>query len=106
LGEDRWIAISNFTEEQWRATVEVLGKPSWASATRFAGLESRRNQDELDALANQETVNSERYELMYALQARGVRAGVVQDAQDRVELDQQLKSLGWRVELEQTDHGT
>jgi crotonobetainyl-CoA:carnitine CoA-transferase CaiB-like acyl-CoA transferase len=66
LREDRWIAISNFTEEQWRATVEVLGKPSWASATRFASLESRRNQDELDALANQETVNSERYELMYA----------------------------------------
>jgi crotonobetainyl-CoA:carnitine CoA-transferase CaiB-like acyl-CoA transferase len=105
-GEDRWVAISNFTEEHWHATVDVLGNPSWASDARFGTLETRlAHQDELDVRLNETTVTWERYDLMDALQARGVPAGVVQTAEDRLDRDPQLKALDWLVELEHTDHG-
>jgi crotonobetainyl-CoA:carnitine CoA-transferase CaiB-like acyl-CoA transferase len=105
-GADRWVAITNFTEAHWQATAEVLGTPSWMREKRFATLMSRlRHQDELDAAVNGETAKWDRFELMYALQARGVPAGVVQSAEDRVDHDPQLLALGWQVELRQTDQG-
>ncbi|MFJ3804677.1 CaiB/BaiF CoA transferase family protein [Streptomyces sp. NPDC090088] len=106
LGEDRWVAISVFTEEEWKAAVDVLGNPDWASDSRYATLAGRlANQDELDRLLGSETEKRDRYELMYALQAAGVPAGVAQDAQDRVEIDPQLAHLGWQIELPQTENG-
>src|SRR5690606_23058257 len=86
--------------------VETLGSPAWASEERFATLAERlEHQDELDALMAEETRGWERYELMHALQARGVPAGVTQDAHDKVELDPQLRADGWLVELEHTEYG-
>jgi crotonobetainyl-CoA:carnitine CoA-transferase CaiB-like acyl-CoA transferase len=106
LGDDRWIAIADFTEEQWLATVDVLGRQEWAADPRYETLEDRiRDQEALDPLIGSETQKWDRYALMYALQARGVPAGVVQDAQDRIEFDPQLQTLGWLRELPQTDHG-
>jgi crotonobetainyl-CoA:carnitine CoA-transferase CaiB-like acyl-CoA transferase len=105
-GDDRWIAIAAFTEEQWQATVDVLGQPGWAAEPRFETLETRlENQEELDRLLDRETQKQDRYALMDALQARGVPAGVVQDAQDRIDFDPQLDRLGWLRELPQTDNG-
>jgi crotonobetainyl-CoA:carnitine CoA-transferase CaiB-like acyl-CoA transferase len=105
-GDDRWIAISVFTEEQWIAVVEVLGANEWRSDTRFSSRAQRlEHQDELDALVGAATQSWEPFELMRALQARGVPAGVCQNAQDRVEHDPQLAHLGWLVELDQTDIG-
>jgi crotonobetainyl-CoA:carnitine CoA-transferase CaiB-like acyl-CoA transferase len=106
-GEDNWVALSCFTEEHWCATVEVLGTPDWAGEQRFATLASRQaNHEALDALINENTPAWDRYELMSALQTRGVPAGVAQDAQDRFENDPQLQALGWTVELNQTETGT
>lgn len=105
-GRDRWVAIAAFTEQHWTAIVETLGSPAWASEERFATLAERlEHQDELDALMAEETRGWDRYELMHALQARGVPAGVTQDAHDKVELDPQLRSDGWLVELEHTEYG-
>jgi crotonobetainyl-CoA:carnitine CoA-transferase CaiB-like acyl-CoA transferase len=42
---------------------------------------------------------------MAALQANGVPAGVCQSAEDRCEIDPQLKHDGWQVELRQRDNG-
>lgn len=105
-GEDRWVAIANFTQSHWLSTIDVLGNPAWASDSRFASLESRvAHQEELDRLLGTETIKWDRYELMDALQVRGVPAGVTQDAQDRVEHDPQLAALEWLTELNQTDYG-
>jgi crotonobetainyl-CoA:carnitine CoA-transferase CaiB-like acyl-CoA transferase len=105
-GTDRWIAIGNFSEEQWNRTIEVLGAPGWARNPRFATLELRlQHQDELDSLMNEETVKWDRWDLMHALQAAGVPAGVTQDAGDRLDHDPQLKALGWLVEVAHTEHG-
>ncbi|WP_236796042.1 CaiB/BaiF CoA-transferase family protein [Amycolatopsis sp. GM8] len=106
-GEDRWIAISCFTEDHWRAVIDVLGSPNWAKDLRFETLADRLgNQTDLDRLIGQETANWDRYELMHALQERNVPAGAAQDAEDRVDHDPQLSALGWQVELPQSENGT
>ena len=42
---------------------------------------------------------------MHRLQARGIPAGVCQDAQDRYERDPQLAHLNWLTEVEHTEMG-
>ena len=106
-GDDRWIAIAAFTEEQWQSLVEVLGEPSWAAEERFATLSQRvENQDALDELLDQTTQHHEPFQLMQTLQQHHVPAGVCQTAQDRYETDPQLAHLNWLVELPQTEIGT
>jgi len=105
-GEDRWIAIAAFTQEQWLALVDVLGIQAVASDERFASLEKRlANQDALEALIAESTRKWDGHKLMNALQARKVPAGVVQSAQERIEEDPQLAHLGWLTELNQSEIG-
>ncbi len=106
-GEDRWIAISCFTEQQWRALVKVLGGPAWSGEDRFASLAVRlQHQDALETLLNAETKTHDPYDLMEKLQAAGVPAGVCQTAENRCETDPQLKSSpGWMTELPQSEIG-
>ena len=106
MGDDRWIAIGAFTDEHWWSLAKVLGHPEWTADPRFALLSQRlAHQDALDALVNSATVEWDGYELMDALQAAHVPAGVCQTAQDRFERDPQLRHLEWMVELEQSEIG-
>jgi crotonobetainyl-CoA:carnitine CoA-transferase CaiB-like acyl-CoA transferase len=94
-GEDKWVAISCRTEEQWKALVAVLGSPPWASEARFSTLAGRvEHADDLDAHVEAWTSGRDRYEAMELLQAAGVPAGAVQDAADRLERDPQLAARG------------
>jgi crotonobetainyl-CoA:carnitine CoA-transferase CaiB-like acyl-CoA transferase len=105
-GHDRWLVISCFTEAQWQALLSILGEPKWGQEKRFSTLEGRLAlQDELEPLVESCTVTWEPYKLMAALQQAGVPAGVCQTAQDRCEVDPQLRHLEWLVELEQTELG-
>jgi len=105
-GEDRWIAIACLGEDDWRALVEILGDPAWAAAPEYRDLPGRiAHQDTLEHRLGEATAGRDGAALMQALQARGVRAGVCQTAQDRVEHDPQLRHLGWLVELDQRDIG-
>jgi len=105
-GDDRWIAVAAFTEEQWGALGHVLGDPPWTADERFATRADRLElQDELDALVGAATQSWDGFELMSALQAAGVPAGVCQSAQDRYETDPQLAHLDWLVELDQEEIG-
>jgi len=106
LGDDRWIAIAAFTDEQWRTLVDVLGLEAAASDNRFATLEQRlAHQNALEAAVNEATQKWDGFELMAELQRRRVPAGVCQTAQERVEQDPQLKHLGWLTELNQSEIG-
>jgi crotonobetainyl-CoA:carnitine CoA-transferase CaiB-like acyl-CoA transferase len=106
-GEDRWIALAAFTPQDWQAITEVLEHPEWQQDSRFTDLSARlAHQDELEALLAEATAARKPYELMEALQARGVPAGVCQDAEDRYDFDPQLEHLDWTVELPQTEIGT
>jgi len=105
-GEDRWIAIACFQEEEWRALTTVAGRPEWTQDRRFSTLAARlANQDALDALVAAWTKSEDGYELMYRLQEAGVPAGVCQTAGDRCDNDPQLKELEWLTEVTGTKIG-
>jgi crotonobetainyl-CoA:carnitine CoA-transferase CaiB-like acyl-CoA transferase len=100
-GDDRWIAIACFTDDEWQALAVTAGSPRWTDDPRFVTLAKRLDyQDELDTLVESWTREQEPFELMNALQAAGVPAGVCQTAEDRYENDPQLAHLGWLTEVE------
>jgi crotonobetainyl-CoA:carnitine CoA-transferase CaiB-like acyl-CoA transferase len=106
-GLDRWIAISCFSDEEWRSLARVLGHSEWMDDDRFRTLQDRiDHQDALDRLVDETTREKDARSLMDALQAAGVAAGACQTARDRVESDPQLAHEGWLVDLPQTDIGT
>ena len=91
-GDDRWLAITVFTDDEWAAFVGALGSPDWALGLRFASVESRLSHaDDLDRLVESWTVEQNAEEAMHLLQAAGVAAGVVQTGQDMAENDPHLR---------------
>lgn len=94
--DDRWIAIVAETEEQWAALCDVLGRSEMASDQRFISNDARkRNEDELDAVITALTRPKSARDLMHALQARGVPAGLCQRTDDKMENDEQLSARGF-----------
>ncbi len=99
-GEDRWVAITVLTDQEWDGFCEAIGSPEWTRDTRFNTLDSRiKNSDELDAYVNEWTSNYTPEEVMTVLQSRGVAAGFVATAQDS-EADSQLKAYDFFREIE------
>jgi benzylsuccinate CoA-transferase BbsF subunit len=91
-GEDRWCAIGVFTDEEWQSLVKVMGDPAWADDPRFATFEARKeNEEDLDRLIGEWTIEHPAEEVMNLLQAAGVAAGVLENGQDMLEGDPQLK---------------
>jgi crotonobetainyl-CoA:carnitine CoA-transferase CaiB-like acyl-CoA transferase len=104
-GEDRWVAITLANDEHWQGLVEAAGNPHWARDPRFATLTSRlHNQDSLDPLIEQFTLQYDHREVAQLLQARGVPAGPVLDDADAFE-DSQLKARGFFVPVHHADAG-
>lgn len=94
-GDDRWLAITVFTDSEWMRFVDAIGSPSWTSDRRFASAESRvRHADELDKLVESWTVRQNAEDAMHLLQAADVAAGVVQTGEDLAENDPHLKERG------------
>lgn len=90
-GADRWVAIAVFDDAEWAALVDAMGEPEWARDARFATLASRlEHQDALDAHLAEWTGERDRFEVMHLLQAHGICAGAVQDAEDVNEHDPQM----------------
>jgi len=91
-GEDRWCTIAVSTDEEWQSFKRVIGDPDWAEDPRFGSLQARKeNEDELEKLVEEWTVNHTAEEVMNLMQAAGVAAGVVETNQDFLENDPQLK---------------
>ena len=81
-GFDKWVAIAVANEEEWHALCQVMGHPEWREDERFADSLSRwHNQEELDKLITQWTLQRTDYEAMHTLQEAGVAAGPVLDAE-------------------------
>ena len=104
-GDDRWCAIAVFTEEEWHALCNAMGNPEWVKEPRFATLQGRKgNEDELEQLLAQWTINYDARELMYKLQKAGVPAGVVENGED-IQNDPQLAHRHYLWELEHPEIG-
>ena len=92
LGEDRWIAISCQTDQEWQTLSRLMaGEGENADHwSRFSTLAGRKAQeDELDRMVADWTKEQDGQVLMHALQEAGVPAGVVNDCRDLFE-DPQL----------------
>jgi len=94
-GDDRWLAITVFTDDEFSALTNAIGSPAWVSDQRFATAESRQsNAEELDKLVESWTLGQNAEEAMHLLLAAGVAAGVVQTGKDMAENDPQLRERG------------
>jgi benzylsuccinate CoA-transferase BbsF subunit len=99
-GEERWVAITVLTDQEWEGFCQVLGNPDWTKESRFATITGRvKHSDELDKFVNEWTVNHTPEEVMVMMQAEGVAAGVVATAQDS-EADPQLKVYDFFREID------
>jgi benzylsuccinate CoA-transferase BbsF subunit len=100
-GGQRWVAISVETDEQWQAFCRVVGE-DWTDDLKFGTVLARKqNEDELERLIGEWTANKVAEEVMQIMQDAGVPAGVVQNSQDLVDNDPQVKH---RRAFEWLDH--
>jgi benzylsuccinate CoA-transferase BbsF subunit len=105
-GDDRWLTIAVMNDAQWVALRDGMHLPDWAYDERWLDSTYRHgNREELDRLLAQETAGWVVEELMAVLQARGVPAGVVQNTEDVVTRDPQLRARGHWVRLDHPEMG-
>lgn len=105
-GDDRWINITVTSEKEWQALCRIMGDPPWTKEDRFADAQSRvKNQEALDGLVEEWTIRQDPVTLMHRLQAAGVPAGAVFNAEDAYK-DPQLDERGFFQPLTQEDCGT
>jgi len=82
-GEDRWIAIDVWDDDEWVALTNVMGQPELRDDPRFTTQPGRRKHyRELDALVEAWTIGHDSHGLAYELQAAGVPAGPIQQADE------------------------
>lgn len=104
-GDDRWIAITVFTDEEWRAFTRVVGEPGWTKSPKFSTFLARKqNEDEMDRFVESWTVNYAAEDVMKMMQESGVAAGVVESNKDLFE-DPQLAHRNHFVSLKHPEIG-
>ncbi|MFO7963601.1 MAG: CoA transferase [Desulfobacterales bacterium] len=103
---DRWCVICVFNDSQWNSLCGIMGNPPWAKDEKFSTLSARKqNEDELDRLIGEWTLSRTPEEIMMLLQKAGVPSGVVQDSEDILISDPQIRSRGYYVYLEHCETG-
>lgn len=99
-GDDRWVAIAVFSDEEWRAFGKAIGNPDWTKRAKFATLSKRKeNEDELEKLVAGWTINYAAEQVENMLQDAGVAANIVAKPADVLD-DPQLKHRNYFVRLE------
>ena len=104
--EDRWIAIACRSDEQWAAICDAFDQVGSATDPRFATFEARKaNEDALETLVSLWTADRRAEDVMAGLQARGVPAGVVQNAQDILDKDPHMRERAYYQYLDHPETG-
>jgi crotonobetainyl-CoA:carnitine CoA-transferase CaiB-like acyl-CoA transferase len=94
-GDDEWVTIACEDDAQFADLCGAMGRPELASDGRFADVVSRyRNQDALDGLVSEWTVERTKEAAAAALQAVGVPASPVLSAPEVFE-DPHLRARGF-----------
>jgi crotonobetainyl-CoA:carnitine CoA-transferase CaiB-like acyl-CoA transferase len=97
-GQDEWLALGVFSNDDWRRLVDVMGKPPWTREPRFATLEGREAATtELDGLVAAWTRTVDAGVTAALLQGAGVAAGRVAAART-VDAAAALRIVGRRGE--------
>ena len=95
-GEDRWIALATWDDEEWACLAKIIGMDDASLVTVEARME---RQDEVEAAVSAWTSKHSREQVASRLQGEGIEAVPVQDWQD-VFNDPQLASRGHFERLE------
>jgi benzylsuccinate CoA-transferase BbsF subunit len=99
-GEERWLAITVFTDAEWECFANAVGGPAWTREARFATRAGRvRHAAELDRHVAEWTRGQQVEEAMALLQRAGVAAGLVANAEDLCARDPQLAARRHFVEV-------
>jgi len=100
VGEERWLAITVFGDDDWRRFVAAIGGPAWTRDARFATHEQRlAHAALLDRLVGEWTSAQRAEAAMATLQQAGVAAGLVANAADLCARDPQLAARGHFVDV-------
>lgn len=97
---DRWCAIAVFGAADWARFRGALGNPGWAMSKRFAHHDGRlRHRGALDAHVSAWTRPRRAEDVMTALQAAGIAAGLVANTADLCRHDPHLRTRGYWTRL-------
>nr|WP_183372881.1 CoA transferase [Gordonia humi] len=100
-GDDQWVAIAVFSDDEWQALRTAMDDPAWTAEERFATIPARiANQDDLDKRIGEWSRGRDKHDVMTLLQNAGVTAAAVQNAMDLVEHDPQIAERGTFFELD------
>lgn len=95
VGQDQWCFIACETQAQFEALCAIMERRDLLVDERFSTNQSRvEHEDELDAIISEWTFPRSRHEIMELCQQAGIGAAAVQNAEDRVEYDPQLRARG------------
>ncbi|MFC2068777.1 CaiB/BaiF CoA transferase family protein [Chloroflexota bacterium] len=84
-GDDKWCAIAVSDEAEWLAFCKVIGNTSLINDPKYKTLTERKiNEEELNQLITEWTINYTPEEVMIKMQTSGIAAGVVQNCRDIV----------------------
>ena len=96
-GEERWCALSIWSDAEWRSFVSAIGAPAWALYERFNTVLGRKAHEvQLDARIGEWTRDRSREEVVAVLRERGLRVAAVSSMADLF-ADPQLQLYAWRV---------
>jgi len=99
-GDDKWVSIAVSTEEEWQAFCGAMGNPEWTADERFSDAYSRwKNQEELDRLVGEWTIDYTHYEVTEILQKAGV-AAMPSLSNEEILSDAHFKERNLAVEME------
>jgi len=105
-GQDRYIALSVYTEEQWQALCRIAGDLPWTKDPRYATFAARKaNEDQLEKNIEAWTLTQDDVQLMLDLQHDGVIAGYLPSPPDFLENDPHIKERKYYVELDHPEIG-
>jgi benzylsuccinate CoA-transferase BbsF subunit len=95
LGDDRWCVISVFTDDEWQALCQVIGRLDLVDKLGFSTMiDRKKNESEIDKIVQAWTINHTVEEVVDKMQEAGVPSGVVQNAEDLLQ-DPQLGRAFW-----------
>jgi benzylsuccinate CoA-transferase BbsF subunit len=104
-GEDRWVAISVASDQEWQALTKVMGFPEEARQERFSSLSGRMKYEaEVEKLISVWSVQHSAEEAAEILQAHGIAAEAVKTSAD-LAVDPVLNERGFFIHLDQPGHG-
>ncbi|MFH1487778.1 MAG: CoA transferase [Pseudomonadota bacterium] len=104
-GENRWCVIAVHSEEEWGSFCRVMGDPAWAKENKFCSLSKRMaHKIVLNEHIRNWTATHDASDIVEGLQAAGVPAGVVQNAED-LDRDSHLAARHFFSKINHPVHG-